>query len=290
MKKLIYLTFLAIGMTGCSVESLDSTDNLVTADMKAKFEKNAILSVSTEPLSEYTFFSGNSINEKARLTVSNTCDDLTLTFTPLNEDVIEVKFDIFKTLPAVNVNQGNGKETLPNGTIRLDENDLDANSSYTISFVDLGVSSSEEVYVFARMGNEDAGSQVLGDWEYFTYIITDLTCEDVKCESGYMIGDLDFDEIATSKNWGWAHQFSFDGTGSETREIHHKNGTLEGTVTVTYNNGLITIEEGEGVSISHLYISNDKPETNSPGQFDKEQNFEDEDGEFWVIIKAEVCN
>lgn len=35
MKKLIYLTFLAIGMTGCSVESMDS-DELVTADAKFK--------------------------------------------------------------------------------------------------------------------------------------------------------------------------------------------------------------------------------------------------------------
>ena len=36
MKKLIYLFILAIGFTSCSVESIDSTENLLTADMKFK--------------------------------------------------------------------------------------------------------------------------------------------------------------------------------------------------------------------------------------------------------------
>lgn len=38
MKKLIYLTFLAIGMTGCSVESMDS-EQLLTADAKFKAQE-----------------------------------------------------------------------------------------------------------------------------------------------------------------------------------------------------------------------------------------------------------
>lgn len=36
MKKLTYLLFLAIGVTACSVESMDSTENLVVADAKVK--------------------------------------------------------------------------------------------------------------------------------------------------------------------------------------------------------------------------------------------------------------
>ncbi|MEP6262931.1 MAG: hypothetical protein ABJ092_15250 [Gillisia sp.] len=36
MKKLTYLLFLAIGVTACSVESIDSTENLLVADAKAK--------------------------------------------------------------------------------------------------------------------------------------------------------------------------------------------------------------------------------------------------------------
>ena len=123
---------------------------------------------------------------------------------------------------------------------------------------------------------------------------TDITisvqdCE-VECASGYMIGDKDFSEIGTSANWGWAHQFNFTQNGEETREIHHKNGTLGGEVTISYENGNVTVSEGEGVTISHMYLSDVEPtETNAPGQFDKTQEFEDEDGSFWVIIKAEVC-
>ena len=36
MKKLTYLLFLAIGVTACSVESIDSTENLLVVDVKAK--------------------------------------------------------------------------------------------------------------------------------------------------------------------------------------------------------------------------------------------------------------
>ena len=39
MKKLIYLFILAIGFTSCSVESIDSTENLLTADMKIKIQQ-----------------------------------------------------------------------------------------------------------------------------------------------------------------------------------------------------------------------------------------------------------
>ena len=39
MKKLIFLSLLAIGMTGCSVETMDSTENLLTADAKYKIQQ-----------------------------------------------------------------------------------------------------------------------------------------------------------------------------------------------------------------------------------------------------------
>ena len=39
MKKLIYLFILAIGFTSCSVESIDSTENVLTADMKIKIQQ-----------------------------------------------------------------------------------------------------------------------------------------------------------------------------------------------------------------------------------------------------------
>src|SRR5690606_14406695 len=85
-------------------------------------------------------------------------------------------------------------------------------------------------------------------------------CDAPECPSGYMIGDLNFSEIGTSQNWGWAHKFEFDGSESETRSINNKKGSLGGSVTVSYNhiNEMITVEEGDGVSITHLYISNDE--------------------------------
>ncbi|QED37551.1 hypothetical protein FK178_07345 [Antarcticibacterium arcticum] len=43
MKKLTYLLFLAIGVTACSVESIDSTENLLTADMKFKSQSSVTI-------------------------------------------------------------------------------------------------------------------------------------------------------------------------------------------------------------------------------------------------------
>lgn len=40
MKKLIYLIVLGIGFTSCSVESLDSTENMLTADARASLNSN----------------------------------------------------------------------------------------------------------------------------------------------------------------------------------------------------------------------------------------------------------
>lgn len=145
-------------------------------------------------------------------------------------------------------------------------------------------------YVFKVQALNENGRDGLqkSDWSEIISFSTS-PCPVMDCPSGYMIGDKNFSEIGTSNNWGWAHQFTFDGSGSETREIHHKNGSLGGEVTISFSNGDITVTEGEGVTISHMYISNVEPETNAPGQFDKTQEFEDGDGTFWVMIKAEVC-
>ncbi len=45
MKKFTYLLFLAIGVTSCSVESIDSTENLLTAD--AKFHSQSVVTITT---------------------------------------------------------------------------------------------------------------------------------------------------------------------------------------------------------------------------------------------------
>jgi hypothetical protein len=148
-------------------------------------------------------------------------------------------------------------------------------------------------YVFKVQALNENGKDGLksSDWSE-VYFCSTAPCE-VECTSGYMIGDKEFELISPSKNWGWAHQFNFDSEsiGSETREIHHKNGSLGGEVTISFNNGVVEITEGEGVTITHLYISNLEPETtNAPGQFDKTQTYSGLNGDFWLMIKAEVCN
>lgn len=147
-------------------------------------------------------------------------------------------------------------------------------------------------YVFKVQALNEGGQNGLKASEWSdVYSCSTAPCE-VECESGYMIGNKDFDLIGNSKNWGWAHYFDFAAIpdGYETREIHHKNGSLEGEVTIFYNEGVVEITEGEGVTITHLYLSTEEPETtNAPGQFDKTQDFTIESDKFWVMIKAEVC-
>lgn len=149
-------------------------------------------------------------------------------------------------------------------------------------------------YVFKVQALNESGKDGLKASEWSENLFCSTTPCEVECTSGYMIGSTDFATIGgTSKNWGWAHQFSFDpeSIDSETREIHHKNGSLGGEVTISYNNGVVEIIEGAGVNITHLYISNTEPEdTNAPGQFDKNQFYSGLNGNFWLIIKAEVCN
>ncbi len=62
MKKLTYLLFLAIGVVGCSVESMDSTENLLTANASSK-----LLAAST---SEMVFLEKVCAGEETLVTVN----------------------------------------------------------------------------------------------------------------------------------------------------------------------------------------------------------------------------
>ncbi|GAB2771730.1 hypothetical protein [Salinimicrobium soli] len=147
-------------------------------------------------------------------------------------------------------------------------------------------------YAFRVRAKNEGGGLKKSEWSP-TFFCSTAPCE-TACESGYMIGNKDFSEIGTSKNWGWAHEFDFNEvSGSEEREIHHKNGGLGGFVTISWNSEdqSITVEEGNNVTITHLYVSDNEPmDKNAPGDFDKTQTLEDSDGHFWVMVKAEVCN
>ncbi len=281
MKKLTYFLFIAIGTMGCSVESLDSTENLLTADLKTLDIETTDPSTLT-PIIEYIYNNGN--KDQGKVEITNECDSVTITFTSYGEE-LDVEFGLFSDLPALN-NGGN----LANSVVTFEEEDLDENYSYTYSFSDIGISShSEDVIVYAKAFGKDAGSGKHGKINFFVYDVEEVTCEPV-CESGYMNGNKDFSEIGTSNNWGWAHQFNFVEAGFESREIYQKNSSLDGEVTILWDNGTIEVTSEIGVNITHIYVSDEEPtSTNAPGQFDKDQTYYDEDGTFWVIIKAEVC-
>lgn len=146
-------------------------------------------------------------------------------------------------------------------------------------------------YVFKVQALNQSGKDGLqsSEWsEPFFFATSD--CQ--SCESGYMFGNKEFSVIGKSNNWGWANEFDFNNsTGSQTLEIKHKDDGLGGHVTISWNadDQTISVEESEGVTISHLYISDMEPEDNAPGTFNKTQDNFDEDGHFWVMVKAEVC-
>ena len=255
MKKIIYLFLLALGVTGCSVESIDSNENLLTADAKATIQE---------------------VGKSMNLLESEICAGEASVFVfdfpqnqngPHNADT-NIKIQI---------------ETSPGSGVWDSFKDLTyagaGPEEYTYNDEILNVGT----YSFrVKIGS--------GGFDNMT-TVTVVDCTVVDCQSGYMIGNKNFSDIGTSQNWGWAHQFEFAEYGSQIKEIHNKKGSLGGEVTVTWENGTISFTEGPGVSITHLYVSDIEPTTtNAPGQFDKTQSFSDVDGTFWVMLKAEVCN
>ena len=100
MKKIIYLFLLLMGVTGCSVESIDSTENLLTADASVKVQ------VVENPLG---FYSGP--NLKATVSITNDCDNLYIEIVPTGDDPTDAKLGVFTdgALPEANGGSGNVK-------------------------------------------------------------------------------------------------------------------------------------------------------------------------------------
>lgn len=274
MKKITFLLSVLL-MGGCSVES---TDDFSALDSKAKVKSSEVS--NSDPMG---FYKGKSGDLHGTLEIWNDCNNLYLQIIPNDDSEPEdVGIWLFTELPTLN---GGGNQVTGESQYDLDDA-VDLTWSFPVSNFD----TEQELLVFFKAWGSFAGTSLHEEVAYTAYEFSAEDCALV-CESGYMIGSKDFSLIGTSNNWGWAHPFDFTENGSETREIHHKNGSLGGEVTITYNNGIVEITEGEGVTITHLYISNIEPtETNAPGQFDKTQNYMYPDGKFWVMLKAEVCN
>lgn len=162
MKKIIYVAFLAVGMTGCSVESLDSTDNLLTADAKFKIQE------AQDPMG---FYAGR--NLKGTLAVWNDCDNLYVEILPSGDSPEDAELGLFSTLPTLN----NGGNLVNNLEFDLtDATDL----KWTISLSTLDTDA--ELLVFAKAWGDWAGTLVHGKQEYSTY---EFDLEGCDCEESF---------------------------------------------------------------------------------------------------------
>ncbi len=273
MKKLIFLSLLAIGMTGCSVESMDS-EELLTADAKFKTQE------AQNPLG---FYSGNSDNLKGTVSITNDCDNMYIQIIPNGDDPDGVKLGLFQ-------GDNNPKE---NGTDSDLEN-LDMSGGLVWAFPLSGFDELAELRIFVKAWGDYSGTIEWGNKaSYFIYEFEEVTCEeDLDCPSGYMFGDTFFTELdETAKNWGWGQEFSLETGEFVTVNIQQKDEVL-GEITITLNSdNSVTITEGASVTVTHKYVADVRPTDTAPGQFDKIGNKGDEngDGKFWVMIKADVC-
>lgn len=134
MKKIFLLIFLAIGISGCSVESLDSTEVLTTAD--AKF-------TTQSPKNPMGIYSGP--NLKGTVSITHDCDNLYVKLTPTGDAPTTVKLGIFKetNLPNENGYAGEMHYGLEDGkdllwTFNIAENGYNTASNLNIFFTAWG--------------------------------------------------------------------------------------------------------------------------------------------------------
>lgn len=166
-------------------------------------------------------------------------------------------------------------------------------------------------------GQEDTDQDGIGD-----------ACEETtppgevvtKCETAYMEGNIRFDDPQLdlgSNNWGWAH-FEDDLIDQESYKIWAAAGrydtdagfyvgdvfvTVTPTEDPTDGNAVdvqiaLDVFDGNEFELVHVYFSDDKPVTHAPGSYDYSfdpsedglvYDLVDDDGDFWLIVHAEVC-
>lgn len=272
MKKFTYLLFLALGVTACSVESIDSTENLLTADFS--FDDSDFEVITHD-------YKNPQGGLRGTLSISQDCDNLYIAISG-NPDGFHLGIYNENANPPLKQNGTIDHGSLPDNLITA--------TNYEWVFP-LASFTSTKIKIFARgWGGEWAGDNEFANGSYLEYNLSE--CEIANCESGYMFGDTPFQDLdETAKNWGWGQEFSLETGEFVTVNIQQKNEVL-GEITITLNSdNSVTITEGTGVTVTHKYVADARPTDTAPGQFDKIGNKGDEngDGKFWVMIKAEVC-
>ena len=183
--------------------------------------------------------------------------------------------------------------------------DLDPGASYSLYLETLvsevtgctPVVTCGQVYAFRVRAKNEGGKDGLGKspWSETFYC---TPCE-AECEGTYMWGNTPLNQIDTEANWGWAHEFDATQDGSS-QIFDLYNGAAQndldkgkdlGDMTVSVFEGVVSLDYAQNIEITHLYISDEKPTEGAPGQFGKTGNLGDanQDGKFWIIVKADVC-
>ena len=175
MKKFYYLIFLAIGVSGCSVESIDSTEVLFTADAKVK------LTEVQDPMGIYA-----GPNLKGVISVTHDCDNLYVKLTPNGADPDDVKLGIFQgaNLPSENGYSGEMQYNKANGvkvgtdwiwTFNIEAESYDPKENLNI--------------FFTAWGGDWIGTSTLGskpnapNYHVFNFDFTSLDCD--ACEESF---------------------------------------------------------------------------------------------------------
>jgi len=126
-----------------------------------------------------------------------------------------------------------------------------------------------------------------------------------------MVGDTEFWDIEAINNnrWGWAEHIMdgdlpfpadfYAGAGQNILSKGEKVGTVDVTMVGDEVSVVITMMAGVDLNEVHIYFSDtDEPTTNAPGEYGNTYddpssgdvyNFTSTDGNFWLIVHAEVC-
>lgn len=164
MKKIILLSLLAIGMTGCSVESMDS-EELLTADAKFKLQE------AQDPMGFYT-----GPNLKGTVSITNDCDNLYIEIVPTGDDPTDAKLGVFAegALPGTSGGSGN---------IKTDGFDDLTSSTDLIWTIPLNEATSFNIFINAWGDWAGAASSAGINQHYIAYTVDYSGCDD--CEESF---------------------------------------------------------------------------------------------------------
>jgi hypothetical protein len=148
---------------------------------------------------------------------------------------------------------------------------------------------------------------------YMSYCLQDcVTFPAINCQDAFMFGDVTFIDFGlTNTRWGWISEINANETvqfkpmfiGAINNNLTVASQVSE--VLVTHNGKKVTVEiqalPGYSLNQTNVYLSDDPPSEYKPNSYPFRQRnanansviFEVEysgDGQYWLIVNAQVCN